>query len=219
MLETVYFVAMDDEIKGVFDLENFSSQKELGFTIHKHLSKPIAIVKTGIGKSNAAAAAQFALHNYPAKHYINTGLVGSFNKTFALGQVVHISQCRFFDVDVTAFNYAPGQLPQCEHIHYPLKKFSDQQTKLSSAFLVSGDTFLNNPELRTKMISIFQPDVIDMELTSIAHVFHLHDKLDSLTSIKAVSDYADESSHVDFYELMTNALLNLKEHFSYAKSK
>ena len=203
---------MDEEIRGIFDLDTFTLKKECGFSVYKSKDLQKIIIETGIGKSNAAAAAQFALQNYPASQYINTGLVGAFNKSLQLGQVIQVLKCRFFDVDVTPFGYALGQLPKCTLVEYPISQKKIKNTEITPVFLVSGDTFLNKSELREKIIRDLSPDVVDMELASIAHIFYLHGKLASLTSIKVISDYADQSSHLDFYDLMKQALTNLRKY-------
>ncbi len=208
--KTVYLVAMEDEIKGIFDLEGLVKKQVQGFTVYESPLLKEVIICTGIGKSNAAAAAQLSLQAYPADRYVNTGLVGAFSRSFELGQVLRVDQCRFFDVNVTAFGYEPGQLPGSNQVRYTLGEMSDQHLPLERVSLVSGDTFVSEDHHRQQIMDTFKPDIVDMELTSIAHIFHIHGKLSQLSSLKAVSDYSDGNSDSFFYQVMPQACANLK---------
>lgn len=214
LFEKVYFVALEKEFLGIFDERDFKSGTKSGFQIYKNRDKKIVVILTGVGKSNAAAAAQLALQSFPAKKYLNVGLVGAFNSKLKLAEVIKVEKCRFFDVDLTAFNHEPGQLFGCELAEYPLETMFEKQKEfltLKSVFLVSGDTFTSHFE--NQVVRQFHPDVVDMELTSIAHIFYLHKKLDHLQSIKAISDHVNAKSHNDFFENMSRACGNLKQFF------
>lgn len=204
--KSVFFVAMDEEIAGIFDLEQCAESYLHGFKVYTNSSS--IIILTGVGKTQAAAAAQLALQSFSAQRYINLGLAGAFNRRLDLGQVVSVTNSQFFDVDLTAFGHQPGQIYNCQIDHYQLANLDHSLHEVKS---VTGDSFLNQEITRAKIFSTFHPDIVDMELASIAHIFHRHSKLEQLAGVKVVSDYADSSGTTDFQTLMQQALTNMRQ--------
>lgn len=206
MKNTAFLLAMDYEIENIFNLNDWVIEKEKPFKIYQQkTNNQIRIIRTGIGKVNTSAATQFIVSKFSPEKIINLGVVGCLNKNIGIGEIRQISECRFFDVDVTAFNYQLGQIPECEFISYKLKT----QKKLT-AKIISGDSFITDSFKLENIIKLFSPDFVDMELTSIAHTLYLNNKLEILESYKAPSDYSDHSASKDFYENEKKAFTNLR---------
>ncbi|HET9947205.1 MAG TPA: 5'-methylthioadenosine/S-adenosylhomocysteine nucleosidase [Patescibacteria group bacterium] len=195
-MNTLFLLAMGYEISHIFNLVDWNVSQEKPFPVYTHKTLPFTIVQTGVGKVNAAAATQFALSHYPTERIVNLGAVGCMNKKIAIGEVRQISECTFFDVDCTAFNYKLGQIPKCDIASYPLHTTGD----IPVAKLVTGDSFISDQSKLQAISDIFSPDFIDMELAAIAHTLYINDKLSLLESFKAPSDYANASSSQDFYD-------------------
>lgn len=155
------------------------------------------IVITGFSKTNASAASQFIIDHFEADNYINMGLVGAINSTLNIGDVVQVSECRFYDVDFTAFKYEIGQLPSTVIYKYPLLAVLGPDIK--KVKLISGDQFVTDTSFLPREIKEYQADCVEVELTSIAHVFYINGLLDRLSSIRTVSDRADKQASSDFY--------------------
>lgn len=209
-MKILFELAMDYEIENIFNLNEWKIKSEKPFKVYIHKrDKTLGILKTGIGKVNAAAATQYALSKLSPKKIVNLGTVGCVNKKIKIGEIRQISECTFFDVDVTAFGYSLGQIPECEVTTYALYKNSKNVTQ--KAKTASGDAFITNMKQLDKIIEAFYPDFIDMEIGAIAHTLYINDKLQLLESYKAPSDYADKSSTKDFYENEKIAFKNLKK--------
>jgi adenosylhomocysteine nucleosidase len=123
----------------------------------------------------------------------------------------------YHDVDVTAFNYLPGQLPKQPQI-FPVdenlvKTAEDAVDELKREKILpdsfnhcrgligSGDVFLQKPENIADVRRIF-PDVaaVEMEGAAIAHCCHLFSV--PVLVIRALSDVAGTESPVSFDEFL-----------------
>lgn len=121
MKNTIFLLAMDYEIENIFELNDWTIEVEKPFKVYINKNRSeVRIIRTGIGKVNTAAATQFVILKYSPKKIINLGVVGCMNKKINIGVVRQISECRFFDVDVTTFDYQLGQIPKCDLVSYKL---------------------------------------------------------------------------------------------------
>lgn len=206
MKNTTFLVAMDYEIENIFNLSDWVLEIEKPFKIYAHTTlSQVKIVRTGVGKVNAAAATQFVSIKYAPEKIINLGVVGCLNQEIAIGEVRQVSECRFFDVDATAFGYQLGQIPQSDLASYALKTESEITAKI-----ITGDSFITDPSKLATITMLFSPDFIDMELGAIAHTLHINGQLEILESYKAPSDYANHSATADFYANEKTAFSNLR---------
>src|SRR5699024_1823340 len=71
----------------------------------------IILLKSGIGKVNAAMATTILLERFEPTHVINTGSAGGFSNKLEVGDIVIGKEVVHHDVDVTAFDYRYGQVP------------------------------------------------------------------------------------------------------------
>ena len=69
------------------------------------------LVKSGIGKVNAAIATTLLIQQYSPDVVLNTGSAGGFKESLEVGTVVISDEVRHHDVDATAFGYEIGQVP------------------------------------------------------------------------------------------------------------
>ena len=95
-------------------LNNRESYRFGAFEIHcgNLHGKRIVLTLSGIGKVNAAAATATAILKFSPDCVINTGSAGGLGQGLKVGDVVIGSETAHHDVDVTAFGYAIGQVPQ-----------------------------------------------------------------------------------------------------------
>src|SRR5699024_6742681 len=82
------------------------------FVEGKLFGKEVVLLKSGIGKVNAAMGATIMHERYAPSHVINTGSAGGFAEKLKVGDVIISTEVVYHDVDVTAFNYAYGQVPK-----------------------------------------------------------------------------------------------------------
>lgn len=81
------------------------------FTTGDYEGIEVILLKSGIGKVNAAISTTLLLDRFKPDYVINTGSAGGFHHTLNVGDVVISTDVRHHDVDVTAFDYEYGQVP------------------------------------------------------------------------------------------------------------
>lgn len=223
-----FLVAMHEEIEGTFDLGRWTPAESTPYEVYVYTDRdagnaeaeagagtrarteasagdaPAAvIVHTGIGTTNAAAAAQFVLDRYAPRRVVNVGLVGCLDAGIGIGTVHAVSTCAFFDVDATVFGYRIGQIPRTSVHEYGLVSRVDA---VPPARLITGNTFVTDSGAFHPDLAGFEPALVDMELAAIAHTLYRNGALVRLESYKAPSDYCNVAATGAFEENMPKAL-------------
>lgn len=139
--------------------------------------KKVALLYTGVGKTNAAFALTEALfvlaeNELTVNQIINIGLAGGCS--LEVGEIVQIKRTTYSDFDLSVFN---DLVPS-----FDLKV--NKELDLKQVVCYSADRFVMSP-LDVKETSY----VCDMELTSLAQVATI--KSIPLTAFKIVSDQVD----------------------------
>ncbi len=179
--------------------------------------KDVTLLCSGIGKVNAAVGCALLIQQFKPACVINTGSAGGINPSLKVGDAVISTGLIYHDVDVTAFNYAPGQLPRQPQI-FPVdeklvKLAKDAVDELKrekalpasfnhcSGIIGSGDVFMHEPERIAEVRRVF-PDIaaVEMEGAAIAHCCHLF-SVPALV-IRALSDVAGTQSPISFDEFL-----------------
>ena len=207
--------AMEEEVTLLRDkIENRQTHNIAGCEIYTGTlnGTDVALLKSGIGKVAAAMGATLLLERCKPDVIINTGSAGGLASTLTVGDIVVSDEARYHDADVTAFGYELGQLPGC-----PAGFKADEQLvaaaesciaelKLNAVrgLIVSGDAFINGSEGLARIRQNFpQAIAVEMEATAIAHVCHNFNV--PFVVVRAISDVADQQSHLSFDEFLVVA--------------
>ncbi|MBQ2803282.1 MAG: 5'-methylthioadenosine/adenosylhomocysteine nucleosidase, partial [Lachnospiraceae bacterium] len=167
----------------------------------------VVIVRSGVGKVNAALCVQILADAFQVTHIINTGVAGSLNAKLDIGDILISKDALHHDVDATIFGYQLGEVPQLG-----VREFIADETLVALAKascekvnpdihamlgrVVSGDQFISSKTVKERLISEFQGDCAEMEGASIAHGACLNDI--PFVIIRAISDKADDSAKMDY---------------------
>ncbi|WP_342511194.1 5'-methylthioadenosine/S-adenosylhomocysteine nucleosidase [Sporosarcina sp. FSL K6-1522] len=170
----------------------------------------VILVKSGIGKVNAAIATTLLLNNYKPDVVLNTGSAGGFQTSLEVGTVVISDEVRHHDVDVTAFGYEHGQVPG-----QPAAYVADEKLVTiaraaveeigehahATGLIASGDVFMSDPVRVEKVRELF-PTMIaaEMEASAVAQVCHQFGT--PFVVIRALSDIAGKESSISFDEFL-----------------
>ncbi|WP_343464314.1 5'-methylthioadenosine/S-adenosylhomocysteine nucleosidase [Pantoea sp.] len=172
----------------------------------------VALLKSGIGKTAAALGTTLLLQLCKPDVVINTGSAGGLASTLKVGDIVVSDEVRYHDADVTAFGYAPGQMAGCPAAFTADVKLIEateqviQQLNLNAVrgLVVSGDAFINGGDALARIRSTFpQAVAVEMEATAIGHVCHQFAV--PFVVVRAISDVADQASHLSFDEFLSVA--------------
>lgn len=202
--------AMEEEVEILKSKMKVSEIVEkAAMEFHKgHLNdKEVVIVKSGIGKVNAAICTQILVDEFNVDQVINTGIAGSLNNSINIGDMVISTEVLQHDVDATGFGYQLGEIPRmgtltfqadsrmvkvakeiCEKVNPEIQVFQGR--------IVSGDQFVSDKELKNKISENFGGYCTEMEGAAIGQAAYLNNV--PFVIIRAISDKADDSATVDY---------------------
>lgn len=210
--------AMDEEIALL--LENMTEKNEQViantlFVQGKLSDKNVVLLKSGIGKVNAAMATTIMHEHYSPRYVINTGSAGGFSEGLEVGDIVISSKVVHHDVDVTAFNYDYGQVPGMPAMFTADESLITKATEalknlsISSAvgIIATGDSFMDDPG-RVAFVRDKFPTMIaaEMEAAAVAQVCYQYDK--PFVVLRALSDIAGKDSSISFDSFLDTAAKN-----------
>ena len=175
--------------------------------------KRMVLALSGIGKVNASVSTAWLIHQFEPDCVINTGSAGGLGKGLKVGDVVVGTEIAHHDVDVTAFGYVWGQVPQLPAVFVSDDLLVGKAKQAAEVFegaavaqglIVSGDRFVHSSEGVAEIRSHF-PEVkaVEMEAAAIAQACH---QLNTpFVVIRAMSDSADEKADISFEEFLKTA--------------
>jgi adenosylhomocysteine nucleosidase len=176
----------------------------------------VILTRSGIGKVAASMATTLLLERFAPDCVINTGSAGGFDPELHVGDVVISDDVRHHDVDVTAFGYEPGQLPQqpaaftsdrnlIQIAEQVMGQFPDLQSRIG--LICTGDQFMCDPQRIAQLRQTFPTMMaVEMEAAAIAQVCHQF-KLPFVV-IRSLSDIAGTESPSTFEEYLEVAAKN-----------
>lgn len=202
--------AMEEEVaalKEAMEVQETIEQASMVFLRGELCGKEVVIVRSGIGKVNAGICTQILADRFGVDRLINTGIAGSLDAKIDIGDIVISTDALHHDMDATEFGYPVGQVPRMETLSFTadeelVKKAVKASEKVNpdihtfTGRIASGDQFIASREVKEKIIQNFHPLCVEMEGAGIAHAASLNQI--SYVIIRAISDKADNSAHVDY---------------------
>ncbi|WP_027407892.1 5'-methylthioadenosine/S-adenosylhomocysteine nucleosidase [Anoxybacteroides tepidamans] len=179
----------------------------------------VILLKSGIGKVNAAMSTTILLERFQPDYVINTGSAGGFLSTLNVGDIVISTEVVHHDVDVTVFGYEYGQVPGM-----PARYAADaklvavaetsaeqiREIQVVKGLIATGDSFMSDPErvafVREKLADLY---AVEMEAAAIAQVCFQFGV--PFVVIRALSDIAGKESNVSFEQFLHKAALHSSE--------
>ena len=202
--------AMDEEVEGLKALMEDSvitRKASMDFYAGTLEGKNVVIVRSGIGKVNAAVCTQILADDFDVEVVINTGIAGSLNNNINIGDIVISTDLIHHDMDAVAFGYPKGQIPQMDKFSFQsdsaLRSLAvkacrevNPDIQVFEGRIASGDQFVADQSVKDFIVSEFGAYAVEMEGAAIAQAASLN-KIPFLV-IRAISDKADGSAHVDY---------------------
>lgn len=211
--------AMEEEVRILRNKMNNMQQEVIAgceYSIGTLEGLDVILLKSGIGKVNAAMSTTILLEKFQPTAIINTGSAGGFSPSLKVGDVVISSEVVHHDVDVTVFGYKYGQVPQLPATFTAdeklIKVAEEAATSLGNISVVkgliaTGDSFMNDVA-RVEFVREQFPDLqaAEMEAAAIAQVAHQFNT--PLVVIRALSDIAGKESNISFDQFLETAAIN-----------
>lgn len=196
-----------EELQGKMEITRKEKKASMEFLEGTLNGTDVVIVRSGIGKVNAALCTQILCDIFGVTHIINTGVAGSLKNEINIGDIVVSTDALHHDVDVRVFGYPLGEVPQMGCLAFPAdEKLSNlavecckevnSDISVYSGRIVSGDQFISDKQVKEHIISNFGGLCVEMEGASIAHAAYLNHV--PFVIIRAISDKADDSAEMDY---------------------
>lgn len=202
--------AMEDEVaalKEAMEVQETIEQASMIFCKGMLCGKEAVVVRSGIGKVNAGICAQILVDRFGVDALINTGIAGSLDAKIDIGDMVISTDALHHDMDASEFGDSVGQVPRMDVLSFPadetLVKKAVQASERANpdihtftGRIASGDQFIASREVKERIVKNFHPLCVEMEGAGIAQAAYLNQV--SYVIIRAISDKADNSAHVDY---------------------
>ena len=212
--------AMEEEVKALADMMSGVETATVAGMVFKKgqfKGKDVVVVRSGIGKVNAAACTQILVDDFKADYIINTGIAGSLKAEIDIADVVISSDVLHHDMDATGFGYPLGQIPRMDVLSFEADKHlidvaKEACTKILPEIgthigrVVSGDQFISDKAVKERISANFDGYCTEMEGAAIAQAAYLNKV--PFVILRAISDKADDSATMDYPTFEKQAIEN-----------
>ena len=167
----------------------------------------VIVVKSGVGKVNAALCTQYIIDKFEPDYIINTGIAGGVATGLQVGDIVAGSELVQYDFDVSAIGYAKGYMctginPDKPTVFYSDKTLIAEFEKAAKGSLnvhigviASGDTFVSDKNKKKEIKETFNASAVEMEGCAIAQTATVNKV--PFVIVRAISDLADDTAAQD----------------------
>ena len=177
--------------------------------------KDTVVVRSGIGKVNAAICAQILVDKFGVDTLINTGVAGSLDADINIGDIVISTDAVQHDMDVSMLGDPVGQIPRMDTFSFPadeklvkmaveVNKEVNPDIQTFTGRVLSGDQFISGKEKKEYLVKTFDGKCAEMEGAAMAQTAYLNKV--SYVIIRAISDKADNSATMDYPEFEKQAI-------------
>lgn len=198
-----------EALKEQMDVKNIVEKASMKFYEGTLRGKDVVVVQCGIGKVNAGICVQILADLFQVDAVINTGVAGSLRAEINIGDIVVSTDACEHDMDVTALGYKQGIIPQMKESFFKADRQLveaaievcrevNPDINVYEGRVLSGDQFISGEEIKNKLIDLFDGSCTEMEGAAIAHAAFLNEI--PYVVIRAISDKADGSAHMDYPE-------------------
>lgn len=132
---------------------------------------PVALVETGVGKVAASAAVAYAKVRFNPAQAFWVGVAGALNPTLKTMDLILAQDAVQYDVDITAFGRAPGELATGERFIPADPGLTSKVLRTAQAMglpiqlgrIASADRFLAHRGEAEEVRRVFAADAVEME--------------------------------------------------------
>lgn len=199
-IEKVKAAMTDKELRTVSGIE---------FVSGKLYGKDAVVAKCGIGKVFAALCTQTMILTYAPEYIINIGVGGTLTDKLSIGDIAISSDVVQHDMDTSPLGDPVGLVSGINIVHFPASErlsagLAATADKLGINNLIgtiaSGDQFIASKERKKFIRESFGAVSCEMEGAAVGHVCYVNSV--PFAVLRAISDSADDSSHMDYGEFV-----------------
>lgn len=169
------------------------------------------LVKSGVGKVNAARTTQILIDNIKVDYIFNIGVAGGIDSSLKVGDIVLGKSLVQHDFDITAFNHNKGYIPgvgeSIDADEYLLSVsrnvLEKENVNYKVGVIASGDIFCTETWMSEKINKKFNALCVEMEGASIAQVCFLSHI--PFLIIRSISDVPNNDNVVTYKEFLDSS--------------
>lgn len=205
-----------ETIKSLMEIEEKQTVSGVEYVKGTLHGKDIVVAVCGIGKVAAAMCTQTMILKFSPDFIINTGVGGSLSNKLNICDIAIAESLVQHDMDTSPLGDPVGLISGINIINIPADKKvisllekaveSLENIKAVKGIIASGDQFIASAEKKKFITENFDAIVCEMEGASIAQVCYTNGI--PFGVVRAVSDCADGSSHMDYGEFLPIAAAN-----------
>ena len=174
--------------------------------------KEVVTAVCGIGKVFAALCAQTMILTYHPECVINTGVAGTLTDKLSIGHIAVSSAVVQHDMDTSALGDPKGLISGINKVElHADKALGEKLCACAKALdlttlcgvIASGDQFISSSERKAFITETFGAIACEMEGAAVGHVCYVNEV--PFCILRAISDSADGSSHMDYPTFVTLA--------------
>ncbi len=201
--------AMDIEVAELISSMENIKKETISSTVYYEgtlQGRNVVVAKCGVGKVHAAVCAQTMILKYKPDCIINTGVAGSLNSDLDIADLVISESVVQHDYDTSGFGDPVGLISGINLINIPCSKTLVEKIQSSAktiegtnvivGTIASGDQFICSQDRKDYIVKHFDALCAEMEGAAIGHVCYLNNV--DFCIVRAISDKADGSAHMDF---------------------
>lgn len=206
-MKTGLIVAMQSEfdlVSKILDNAKIENVGHLSFVEGTFNDKNIVLMKSGIGKVNAAAATLEMIKTFAPDCIINTGLAGGIDKSLSVMDIVLGQTVVYHDVwcgegnEYGQIQGLPAQYAADGTLLAKAQKIRSD-IKIHTGLIASGDKFITDlSELSAIKANFPEALAVDMESAAIAQICHLYNI--PFLSLRIISDTPGIENHYRQYQ-------------------
>ena len=198
-----------EAVKAAMTDKTVKTVSGIDFVSGKLYGKDAVVAKCGIGKVFAAICAQTMILTYSPDFIINIGVGGTLTDRLSIGDIAISSDVVQHDMDTSPLGDPIGLVSGVNIVHFPadeklvkglLKAADNVGVNCLSGTVASGDQFIASKERKSFIRDSFGAVCCEMEGAAVGHVCFVNGT--PFAVLRAISDSADDSSHMDYGEFV-----------------
>ena len=172
MKKIVVIAAMEQElaaIKQKFEIVEEKKLKDLTYYEGTLNGKEYILIKSGIGKVNAARTTQMLIDFFDIEYIINVGTAGSLNNKLEIGDILIGEKLVQHDFDTTAFGDEKGYITGTGKIFKSNRDLvntynidANNEYNIIIGTIATGDIFCTEKWMKEKIRGKFEADCVDL---------------------------------------------------------
>lgn len=200
--------AMDIELEALLsDMENKKEERvsDFSFFTGTLAGRAVVIAKCGIGKVAAGICAQTMILRYAPTLLLHTGVAGTLTTALSVTDVAIGEKAVQHDMDTSPLGDPVGLISGINKIYFEADERAaalfesiakEDGINALRGTVASGDQFICDKGTKDRIVQNFGAIACEMEGGAVAHAAYLNGT--PFIILRAISDSADGSSHMDY---------------------